>query len=267
MAGMTRREKRAAGVAQVGAAVAIAGIAGPLLAASVVGLGLSVPVAAGGAVVALAAVAMRVGVREERPKPAPPGIAPSTRGGLTPCLAVAFAMVVGFGALQPTTAFFVQDRFRLDTAAAIRDAGFASACFAASSFVVQAFVVRRLAAQPRSLLAGGLAFCLLGIGASLLAPTSAWLIAAFVVLGAGYGLAQAGLSATVSLLGGEHRQGQAAGRLQAALSAAWIAGALGGTALYPLSIAAPLYVAAAAMALALCLSYAGVSPVTAQIRR
>jgi MFS family permease len=146
MAGMTRREKRAAGVAQVGAAVAIAGIAGPLLAASVVGLGLSVPVAAGGAVVALAAVAMRVGVREERPKPAPPGIAPSTRGGLTPCLAVAFAMVVGFGALQPTTAFFVQDRFRLDTAAAIRDAGFASACFAASSFVVQAFVVRRLAA-------------------------------------------------------------------------------------------------------------------------
>ena len=42
-----------------------------------------------------------------------------------------------------------------------------------------------------------------------------------------------------------------AGRLQAAMSAAWIAGALGGTALYPLSILAPLLMAGAAMTLAL----------------
>ncbi|HSH99759.1 MAG TPA: hypothetical protein VLA02_04085, partial [Reyranella sp.] len=135
------------------------------------------------------------------------------------------------------------------------------------SFVVQAFIVRRLAAKPRSLLVGGLALCLLGIGGSLLAQASAWLTAAFLVLGAGYGFAQSGLSATASLLGEEHRQGQLAGRLQAVMSAAWIAGALGGAALYPLSIAAPLYVAAAAMALALCLSYAGVSAATTQIRR
>ena len=41
-----------------------------------------------------------------------------------------------------------------------------------------------------------------------------------------------------------------AGRLQAVMSAAWIVGALGGTALYAVSIGAPLLVARAAMAFA-----------------
>ncbi len=78
-----------------------------------------------------------------------------------------------------------------------------------------------------------------------------WLIAAFGVLGAGYGLAQSGLSAAVSIVGGEHRQGHVAGRLQAVMSAAWIVGALGGTTLYAFSIEAPLLLAAAGMAFAL----------------
>jgi hypothetical protein len=58
-----------------------------------------------------------------------------------------------------------------------------------------------------------------------------------------------------------------AGKMQAAMSAAWIVGALGGTALYPLSVLSPLLVAGAAMMLALCLTYAGVSSATSQIRR
>lgn len=58
------------------------------------------------------------------------------------------------------------------------------------------------------------------------------------------------------MLGGTHRQGQVAGHLQAAIAAAWIAGALAGTALYPLAIAAPLLVAAGALALAFVLSQA-----------
>jgi MFS family permease len=267
MAGTTRSEQRAAGVARIGAAVGIASIAGPAFTASTVSLGLYAPVAAGGAVVALAAVATLAGLREERRRPAPPSAVAPAAEGLGSCLAVAFAMVVGFGALQPTTAFFVQDRFRLDIADAVREASVASACFAAASFVVQAFIVRRLAANPRTLLVLGLALCLLGVRSSLLARTATWLAAAFLVLGGGYGLAQSGLSASVSLLGGEHRQGQMAGRLQAVMSTAWIAGALGGSALYPLSIAAPLYVAAGAMVLALSLSYAGVPSDTAQMRR
>jgi hypothetical protein len=176
--------------------------------------------AAAGVVIALAAVATVFGVRDGRKRPVAAAGMASSVDGLRPYLRLAFAMVLGFGALQPTTAFYVQDRFHLDTAAAIRDAGLTSASFAACSFVVQAFVVRALVLRPRRLLRSGLAICLLGIGGGVLAPASGWLIVAFGVLGTGYGLAQSGLTAAASVAGGEHRQDQVAGRLQAVMSAA-----------------------------------------------
>ena len=263
----TAVERRASAVALVGASVGIASIAGPLFSASVVGFGLAVPVAAGGIVAALAAAATLAGVREGPRQPVWARTATAPVDGLAPYLAVGFAMVVGFGALQPTTAFYVQDRFALETAAAVRQTSLASAAFAASAFGVQAFVIRLLPIGPPQLLSLGLAVCLLGVGGSLAAPEPAALIAGFGVMGAGYGLAQSGLTAAVSILGGAHRQGLVAGRLQAVLSAAWLVGALGGTALYPSAIAAPLLVAAGALAIGLLLAYAGVSPATAQIRR
>lgn len=264
-------ERRAAAVALIGAAAGIASIAGPLFAASVAGFGLAVPVAAGSVLAALAAAATLAGVREAPRQAvwirseAPPV------GGLGPYLLAGFAMVVGFGALQPTTAFYVQDRFTLDTVAAVRLTSLASAGFAAGAFGVQAFVVRLLPLTPQRLLSLGFAICLLGAVGSLAAATPEALIAGFAAMGTGYGLAQSGLTVAVSILGGEHRQGQVAGRLQAVLSAAWIVGALAGTALYPSAIAAPLLLAAGAMAIGLALTlrlaYGGVSPATAQIRR
>lgn len=250
----TAVERRASAVALIGASVGIASIAGPLFAASVAVFGLAVPVAAGGVIAALAAAATLAGVRERPRPPVWTRTATSPVEGLAKYLVVGFAMVAGFAALQPTTAFYVQDRFALTTAAAVRQASLASAGFAAGSFVVQAFVVRLLPLRPQQLLSVGLAVCLLGAGGSLAAPGPEALIAAFGVMGAGYGLAQSGLTAAVSILGGEHRQGQVAGRLQAVLSAAWIVGALGGSALYPVAIVAPLLVAAGAIALALLLS-------------
>jgi MFS family permease len=258
MAGHTPADLRAAGVARIGAAVGVASIAGPVLTASVVGFGLSVPVAVGGVLTTLATGAVLVGLRY-----APPALIAAAAGapseGLAPYLSIGFAMVLGFGALQATTAFYVQDRFGLATADAIRQGSLASAGFAVGSVIVQAFVVRRLALSARRLLAIGLAVCLVGTGGSLAAPTTALLTVCFGVMGAGYGLAQSGLTAAVSILGGTHRQGQVAGRLQAVMSVAWIVGALGGGALYPFANASPLLVAAAGLALALL--------ATAQIRR
>jgi len=252
MADHSPPDRRAAGVARVGAAVGIACIAGPVLAAAVVGFGLSVPVVAGGILAAVAAGAALLGLPDARPK-AQPAAAGAVIEGLAPYLLVSFAMVLGFGALQPTTAFYVQDRFGLATADAIRQASLASAGFAAGSFIVQASVIRRLAMPPPRLLATGLAVCLFGMAGALAAPTSEEFIAAFGVTGAGYGLAQSGLTAAASILAGKHRQGMVAGRLQAAMSAAWILGALVGTALYAVSIRVPLCLALAAMAFAVLL--------------
>jgi MFS family permease len=251
MADTTTGEKRAAGVGLVGAAVGIGSIGGPILTATLISFGLSVPVAAAGVIIALVAVATVFGVRDGHRRPVAAPVAASPADGLRSHLLLAFAMVLGFSALQPTTAFYVQDRFHLDTAVAIRETSLASASFAACSFVMQVLVVRALALRPRELLRIGLAICLLGIGGGILAPASGWLIAAFGVLGIGYGLAQSGLMAAASIVGGEHRQGQVAGHLQAVMSAAWIVGALGGTTLYAFSIGAPLMLAAAGMAFAL----------------
>lgn len=251
MADTTTADKRAAAVALVGASVGIGSIAGPILTAALVGFGLSVPVAAAGVVIAMAAVATFFGVPDGRRRRVVAPTAMSSTDGLRPYLRLAFAMIVGLGALQPTTAFYIQDRFHLDTALAIRDASLASASAAACSLIVQAFIVRILVLRPRGMLGFGLALCLLGVFGSLIAPAPPWLLAAFGALGAGYGLAQSGLAAAVSVVGGEHRQGHVAGRLQAVMSAAWIVGALGGTTLYAFSIEAPLLLAAAGLAFAL----------------
>ena len=244
----TPRGRRRAGIALVGAAVSVGSVVGPAFVAVLVGLGFAWPVVVAGSLVALAAFAV-VGVGEGA---RPAAVAQASTGaidGLTDCMLLAFVMVVGFGALQPTTAFYVQDRFGLQTAIAIREVGYASAAFAAGAFLIQAFGVRALGLATRSMTALGFVICLAGIAGTLVAHGPGALIASFVVLGIGYGLAQSGLMADAARLGGEHRQGQVAGRLQAVMAAGWIVGALAGTALYSLAIQAPLLIAGGALAL------------------
>jgi MFS family permease len=248
MVDATPRERRRAGIAAVGAAVSLGSVLGPALTAMLVGFGFAWPVVAGGVVAALAALAI-IGVAEV-PRPAAMGHATNVPvDGLMGYALLGFVMVLGFGALQPTTAFYVQDRFGLETVAAIRMAGFAGASFAVGAFLMQAFGVRVLALAARNLMVLGFVICLAGVVAALMARGAVMLITAFAVLGIGYGLAQAGLMTEAARLGGEHRQGLVAGRLQAAMAAGWIAGALTGTALYGLSIRAPLLIAGVALAL------------------
>lgn len=179
--------------------------------------------------------------------PRPKG-SPSARLG--PFLALAFAMHFAFAALQPTNAFYIQDHLGIDTVHAIRLAGLVSTGFAACSFIVQAFAVPRLGLPPHRLLPIGLALCLGGLVACLMAPAYGWLLVGFGLLGIGFGVAQPGLVAGASLAAGA-RQAEAAGVLQAAMSAAWIAGALAGTGIYSLAIAGPLGLAALAILAAL----------------
>lgn len=248
MVDATPREHRRAGIGLIGAAVSVGSVLGPAFVAMLVGYGLAWLVAAAALLVALAALAI-VGVREG-PRPAAmaqPEGAPVD--GLAAYALLAFVMVLGFGAMQPTTAFYVQDRFGLETEAAIRATGYASAAFAAGAFLMQAFGVRALALEMRDMMALGFVLCLAGIAGTLVARSPNVLIAAYPVLGVGYGLAQAGLMTDAARLGGEHRQGLVAGRLQAGMAAGWIVGALAGTALYGLSIRAPILIAGAALAL------------------
>lgn len=254
MADVTTAGRRSAGVARVGAAIGLGSIAGPLSVAALIDLGVAAPLVAGAVVSSLAAVVVFAGGRERRHASAadtrPIGRA-SAR--LVPFLVLAFAMHFAFAALQPTNAFYIQDRLGIDTAQAMRLAGLVSAVFAASSFVIQVFVVLPIGLPPSRLLAVGLALCLVGLVACLLAPTYGVLLAGFGLLGIGFGFAQPGLLAGASLAAGD-RQAEVAGTLQAAMAAAWIAGALAGTGVYSLSIVGPLALAAFAILGALLLT-------------
>ena len=248
MVDATPRDERRAGIASVGAAASLGSVLGPALTALLVEFGLAWPVVAGGVVAALAAFAI-TGVAEAH---RPAALAQATSApvdGLSGYALLSFVMVLGFGALQPTTAFYVQDRFGGETVAAIRIAGFAGASFATGAFLMQALGVRVMALAARDLMVLGFVICLAGVVGALMAGGAVMLIAAFAALGVGYGLAQAGLMTEAARLGGERRQGLVAGRLQAAMAAGWIAGALGGTALYGLSMRAPLLIAGGALAL------------------
>jgi MFS family permease len=157
----------------------------------------------------------------------------------------------GFAALQPTTAFFLQDLFNLDTTLAVRRASLVSATFALSALVVQTGMVPRLALAPRRLSSVGVTICLLGIAGCLLLPDFPVLLATFGVAGAGYGLAQPGLVAWALLAADDDRQGEAAGQVQAAMSAAWIAGPIAGTALYTVDLRGALLMATVTLVLSL----------------
>src|SRR5262249_22357038 len=153
----------------IGAAVGLGSIVGPASAACLVGIGFSAPLWAGSVLALLGAVVALIGVKEARPLP-DATLSPVERPHKRPSLAfvLAFLVYFAFAALQPTTAFFVQDLLRIDTAVADRRASLVSATFALSAVVVQTVLVPRLALAPRRLSSIGIMICLLGIGSCLL---------------------------------------------------------------------------------------------------
>jgi len=232
-----------------------------MLVVAMVGLGFAVAPLIACALTVLA-IPVVAAVLQDRPR-APPSSAPtgpaaaageSESGGegkVRRYLVLTFIFNFAFAGLQATNAFFVQDTLRIDTVEAVQRASLISLAFAASSFGVQAFVVRALGWSADRLLAVGLAVCGVACSACLAAPGFAWLTAAFAAMGVGFAGVQSGLTAGASLAGRGDRQGQIAGRLLAATSAAWIVGPLMGTALYEATLAGPLIVTAVAMAVAL----------------
>lgn len=245
MADTAVERRRSTGAALVGATFGLASIVGPLFAAILIGFGFAAPIVGACALTLIASLVARAIPTKTRATESKVALFALPQG--MPYLVLAFAIVLGLSALQPTTAFFVQDRLAIGTTLAVQYASFVSAMFAACSFVIQALVVPVLAMSPHRLLMAGVAVCCCGIGLCLAATDLPALVIGFGVIGAGFGLVQPGLLAGAMIATGTDKQGQAAGHMQSAMSAAWIVGPLVGTAAYSLSIEGPLLLAAAAL--------------------
>lgn len=237
--------RRSTAAALVGAAFGLASIVGPLFAAVLIGFGFATPIGGACALILIAGFMARAIPTKTRGSKAVLVALPG--GAAMPYLVLAFAIVLGLSALQPTMAFFVQDRLAIATTLAIQYASFVSAAFAACSFVVQALVVPALTMSPHRLLMIGVAACCCGLGLCLVATDLPALVIGFGAIGAGFGFMQPGLLAGAMLAIGTARQGQVAGHMQSVMSAAWIVGPLVGTAAYSLSIEGPLLLAVVAL--------------------
>jgi hypothetical protein len=245
MADMTTEHRRSTAAALVGAAFGLASIVGPLVAALLVGFGFAAPVASACALILIAGLLARAIPAKAASMGSRAAAFALPLAAVMPYLVLAFAVVLGLSALQPTTAFFVQDRLAIGTMLAVQYASFVSAAFATCSFVIQALVVPLLTMSAHRLMMVGVAACCGGIGICLAAAGLAGLVVGFGVIGAGFGFVQPGLLAGAMHVTGADRQGQVAGHMQSAMSAAWIVGPLAGTAAYSLSIEGPLFLAAA----------------------
>lgn len=209
MADITAHRDRTTGAAMVGAAIGLGSMAGPGLAALLVGWGFAVPLSIVGLLTMLAAAVVFSVLRQAPRAPA----AADVKTGAMPMkvglyLALAFVIHFAFAALQATNAFYFQDFLEIDTTVAVQRASLASIVFASCSFTIQAGVVRALKWTPATLLSVGLAVCCLASVACLLAPDFGWLLAAFGLLGAGFAWAQSGLVAGASLSSSGGRQGE-----------------------------------------------------------
>ncbi len=266
MADLTSRTDRSAGMVLVGAGFGLGSVLGPAFAAALVGFGLLVPLFAAAGLAILVAMAALVFLRPPSHKDADAdSVAPKVPlGRIAPFLALAFGIYLAIAALQQTTAFYIQDFTQSNPLEAARLSGFAFMTLAAAILLVQGGVVQLLKPSPALMLGLGVPIAAIGIAAYALAPGYGWLLAAFGVMGVGFGLAQPGVSAAVSLRIAADAQGGAAGLVQAAMAGGFVVGPIAGTLLYTVNPRGPMMLSFASLLLCGLLFLAALRRTTSQ---
>lgn len=253
MADLTDNAGRSAGVALVGAAFGIGTVLGPALAAALVGLGVLVPLfaVAGAALLVALLGAFRLANPPRPPHSATADAAPAAAvpPAVRPALGLVFLLYLAQATLQQTAAFYIMDFTGTTGAAGARLAGQAFVALALAMLLVQGGLVQSLKPLPRRMVALGLPIAATGLLGLIFAPSFPFLLMAFAVLGIGFGLAQPGITALVSLASGSAVQGRAAGLVQSAMAAGFVVGPLAGTGLYGIAHRAPFWLALGALAL------------------
>ncbi len=245
IADTTSGQERSAGIALLGAANGLGLIAGPVLAAFLVGFGLLVPYYVMAAVAFLAAFAIWRGfVVGERLSAAKARAAAPAQVGLRdprvwPFLLVGFLTLIALVTAQVTAGFYFQDRLGLTPEGAARAVGLALFASGIAIVVAQAGVIRVLKPEPVTLLRLGLPLALASFVLMTLASTLTPLVVAYALLGFGVGFVLPGYVSGASLAVGEHEQGAVAGLVGTAQGLGSVLGPLLGTTLYTFGVTLP----------------------------
>ncbi|MFB9471952.1 MFS transporter [Nonomuraea salmonea] len=258
-ASTTTQAERTRATGLIGAAQGLSLVLGPAGGGALAVVSLMLPLYLAPVVCLLLTVWVLVTVRPPV-APAPPPEQPVARlrpwdARMWPLLAIGFCLYVSLGLVQVIVGFLLADRLHLgpqETAGAVGvtlvAAGLVLVAVQGALIPVLRWPVLRLMRAGAPLTAASFAL--------LAAADTLWLIvAAFVLLGLGLGLAAPGFTAAPTLVAGPGQHASVAGLVNATIGTTFIVGPLLGTALYEVAAVLPILTALGAATTALALSW------------
>ncbi len=241
IADTTSGKNRTAGLALIGAANGMGLIIGPGISGLLARFGLLVPIYFGGVfpLIVLLGVYFFLSKVDNIYQRAARSRLVAWDARLWPFLIIGFAQVIMITGLRVSSAFYFQDRLLLDDVQTASWVGGALMCAGIATLTMQLGVIRRLQLPPLRLLRIGLPLSCSGL-LLLLFVNNFWTIGlAFLLIGAGFGLATPGFVAAVTLSVTPAEQDAVAGLTTLSQGSGGIVGPVIAGALYQLDMLLP----------------------------
>lgn len=255
VADRTSLADRTAGVSMLNAAFGLGQTLGPATGAVFASLGVVAPLYVSVALALGSAATVWLYLPEEGPPVARGEQRPSSIRFYDARVWPFFLLAAFLQAVRATTtitlAFFLQDSLGLDAAATVRAAGVGFVALAVAGVLTQMLVVQKLRPSSRWMLNAGAAASLAGFLLFVASSAMAGYVVGLAFMGAGFGLIRPGAAAGASVAVRTEEQGEVAGMTSSVGVVGNIVGPMIGTALYELGPAAPYWLNASLMALAL----------------
>jgi MFS family permease len=253
IADVSTPETRTSSLALIGIAGGMGVVVGPALGGLLSGIYLNLPLYLSSLCGALGFLIIARGLPSSAPKRAEAASAPKLSpfdGRILTYLAATFIVAIAISSLQITSGFYFQDLLGLAPKPAAASVGGALFGTGLALLFSQIVLVRRFKLGVPLLLRLGFPLVALGFAILLIANSLPALVAAFIVMGLGFGMVMPGYTAAASLSVAPHEQGAVAGLTSAAMGVGSMVGPLLGTTLYSLAPQAP-YAAAILLIMAI----------------
>jgi MFS family permease len=235
-ADLTTPEQRLHTMGQLGAANSVGTILGPAVSGALATLGLLAPLYFSALLTALAAILVW---RKLPPIPAVARKSHAQRARLKYAdpriirfIAAAIGMFTGFGAIQQTLGFSIQDKLSLSGIETAQYTGAAFMISASFAFLSQWVLIQRLKLTPEQFILCGLATLLLAAGFIGSFQGFGYLGVGMAFMGMGMGMAMPSISAAASIAVSPEEQGAVAGLIASSPAIGFVVGPVIGGLLY-----------------------------------
>lgn len=242
-ADLTAPEQRLHTMGQLGAANSVGTILGPAVSGALATLGLLAPLYFAALLTAFAALMVWLKL------PPIPAVARKAHGlrarmkyvdkRIVRFVAAAIGMFSGFGAIQQTLGFSIQDKLQLSGIETAQYTGAAFMISATFAFISQWVLIQRLKLGPEQFILCGLGSLLLAAGFIGSFDSFGYLGVGMAFMGAGMGLAMPSISAAASIAVDPEEQGAVAGLIASTPAIGFVTGPLIGGLLYQYSAMLP----------------------------